>query len=298
MSKSAIKSLNTANEILAALDLTIGNPASWMSNEQARGQFKNADLLACLIIDSAANALICENADTLEENMFNDMQEAVESYIEANLCDWTQAEWKNNAELCDVAALLAKLLAAVDGQRAYDARQKAHAEALEMNAQFDSVEYPTVTAECYHEARVMNRYIGNADLIPSSGFCQADKDYLLGVNARLRPDLLAYDIRTAHEEALDINAKFDALTAIARVAAECRDAGLNEEATIAVVNGAMSLEEALGGMDMDAEVEAMEYDEQDWADDSDSCTFDEFLAGGEADARYAAERREAEDFYD
>lgn len=226
MSKSAIKTLNTANEILAALDLTIGNPASWMSNDQARGQFKNADLLACLIIDSAANALICENADTLEENMFNDMQEAVESYIEANLCDWNQAEWKKNAELCDVAALLAKLLAAVDGQRTYAVRQKAHAEAL------------------------------------------------------------------------DINAKFDALTAIARIAAECRDAGLNEEATIAVVNGAMSLEEALGGMDMDAEVEAMEYDEQDWADDSDSCTFDEFLAGGEADARYAAERREAEDFYD
>lgn len=67
MSKSAIKYLTAANEILAALDLTIGNPASWMTNEQARGQFNNADLLACLIIDSVANALICENVDTLDE---------------------------------------------------------------------------------------------------------------------------------------------------------------------------------------------------------------------------------------
>ena len=70
MSKSAIKYLTAANEILAALDLTIGNPASWMTNEQARGQFKNADLLACLIIDSAANALICENVDTLDDTMY------------------------------------------------------------------------------------------------------------------------------------------------------------------------------------------------------------------------------------
>lgn len=33
MSKSAIKYLTAANEILAALDLTIGNPASWMTND-------------------------------------------------------------------------------------------------------------------------------------------------------------------------------------------------------------------------------------------------------------------------
>ncbi|MGB4824913.1 MAG: hypothetical protein WBP82_08430, partial [Leuconostoc mesenteroides] len=133
MSKSAIKLLSSANEILAALDLTIGNPASWMKDEQARNQFKNADLLACLIIDSAANALICENADTLDENMYDDMQQAVEGYIQSNLDTWSQAELKKVASLCDVKALLAKLLDAVAGQRAYAERQKAHAEALEIN---------------------------------------------------------------------------------------------------------------------------------------------------------------------
>lgn len=137
MSKSAIKLLSSANEILAVLDLTIGNPASWMSNEQARSQFKNADLLACLIIDSAANALICENVDTLDENMYDDMQQAVEGYIQSNLDTWSQDEWKKHASLCDVKALLAKLLDAVAGQRAYaracSERAKAHAEALEIN---------------------------------------------------------------------------------------------------------------------------------------------------------------------
>ncbi len=137
MSKSAIKYLTAANEILSALNLTIGNPASWMTNEQARNQFKNADLLACLIIDSAANALICENVDTLDETMYDDMQQAIEGYISSNLDDWNQAEWKANASLCDVKALLQKLLDAVEGQRNYAARQEAHAEALEVNAIID-----------------------------------------------------------------------------------------------------------------------------------------------------------------
>lgn len=148
MSKSAIKYLNAANEILAALDLTIGNPASWMTNEQARGQFKNADLLACLIIDSAANALICENVDTLDETMYDDMQQAVEGYISSNLDDWNQAEWKANASLCDVKALLQKLLDAVEGQRNYAARQEAHAEALVVN---DIVDHAIMVTRCYSD---------------------------------------------------------------------------------------------------------------------------------------------------
>lgn len=133
MSKSAIKSLNRANEILAVLGLSVGVPANWMTDEQARANFKNADLLACLIIDSTANALICENVDTLDDNLYDDMQQAVDGYIHANLDDWNQAQWKHHADLCDVVALLAKLAAAVNGQLAYNARQKDHAEALEVN---------------------------------------------------------------------------------------------------------------------------------------------------------------------
>lgn len=137
MSKSAIKSLNRANEILAVLGLSVGVPANWMTDEQARANFKNADLLACLVIDSAANALICENVDTLDDNLYDDMQQAVDGYIHANLDDWNQAEWKHHADLCDVVALLAKLASAVNGQLAYSARQKDHAEALEINAAVD-----------------------------------------------------------------------------------------------------------------------------------------------------------------
>ena len=148
MSKSAIKYLTAANEILSALNLTIGNPASWMTNEQARGQFKNADLLACLIIDSAANALICENVDTLDETMYDDMQQAIEGYISSNLDDWNQAEWKANASLCDVKALLSKLLDAVEGQRNYAARQEAHAEALVVN---DIVDHAIMVTRCYSD---------------------------------------------------------------------------------------------------------------------------------------------------
>lgn len=148
MSKSAIKYLTAANEILSALDLTIGNPASWMTNDQARAQFKNADLLACLIIDSAANALICENVDTLDETMYDDMQQAVEGYIASNLDDWNQAEWKANASLCDVQALLQKLLDAVEGQRNYAARQEAHAEALVVN---DIIDHAVMVTRCYSD---------------------------------------------------------------------------------------------------------------------------------------------------
>lgn len=148
MSKSAIKYLTAANEILSALNLTIGNPASWMTNEQARSQFKNADLLACLIIDSAANALICENVDTLDETMYDDMQQAIEGYISSNLDDWNQAEWKANASLCDVKALLQKLLDAVEGQRNYAARQEAHAEALVVN---DIVDHAIMVTRCYSD---------------------------------------------------------------------------------------------------------------------------------------------------
>lgn len=142
MSKSAIKSLNRANEILAVLGLSVGVPANWMTDEQARANFKNADLLACLIINSAANALQSENADTFEENMFDDMQDAINCYIQANLESWNQKEWTAR----DVKAELAHLAEMVNAQLAYNARQKDHAEALEVNGIVDRA---VQVARCY-----------------------------------------------------------------------------------------------------------------------------------------------------
>ena len=135
MSKSAIKSLDRANGILAVLGLTIGEPASWMTDEQGRAKFKNADLLACLIINSAANALQCETADTLDADMYDNMQQAIDGYIQANLDGWSQKEWPTSCR--DVKEQLSRLAEMVNAQLAYNARQKAHAEALELNAAVD-----------------------------------------------------------------------------------------------------------------------------------------------------------------
>ena len=140
MSKSAIKSLNRANEILAVLGLTV--KVDMIGDADIRKTWRNADLLACLIINSAANALQCETDETLIENMFDDMQDAIDCYIQANLESWNQNEWAAR----DVKAELARLAEMVNGQLAYNAREKDHAEALEVNGIVDRA---VQVARCY-----------------------------------------------------------------------------------------------------------------------------------------------------
>lgn len=97
------------------------------------------------------------------------------------------------------------------------------------------MEYPEVTADCLHEARMMNRLIGNADQIPQSGLCQADRDYVLGVNARLYPELLAYDVQQAHAEAINIESStcsraiLDVINERVRQVAECGHSHENDD---------------------------------------------------------------------
>lgn len=140
MSKSAIKSLNRANEILAVLGLSVN--VDMINDSDIRKDWRNADVLACLIINSAANALQSENADTFEENMFDDMQDAINCYTQANLESWNQKEWTAR----DVKAELARLAEMVNGQLAYNAREKDHAEALKVN---DIVDGAVMVARCY-----------------------------------------------------------------------------------------------------------------------------------------------------
>lgn len=135
MSKSAIKSLNKANDILSSLNLTVGVPANWMVDTQARLQFRNADLLACLIINSAANCLQCETEDTIDANLYDTMQQAVEGYIHSNLDCWNQKEWPESCS--DVNEELARLAEMVECQKRYNEREAAHAEALEINSMVD-----------------------------------------------------------------------------------------------------------------------------------------------------------------
>lgn len=144
MSKSAIKALNKANEILSSLNLTVGIPATWMVDTQARRQFRNADLLACLIINSAANALQCETEDTMSDNMYDSMQQAVEGYIHANLDDWHQNTWPESCR--DINAELARLAEMVEVQKRYNEREAAHTEAVKIN---EAVDQAVNIATCF-----------------------------------------------------------------------------------------------------------------------------------------------------
>lgn len=112
MSKLAIKHLNQANEALAPLGLSVGVPSQWMDNQQAHTSFKNSIILACLIIDSTANALQCEDESTFKENGFTDMQDAINCYIQANLDSWNQKDWPESCR--DVKAELSRLSVMVE----------------------------------------------------------------------------------------------------------------------------------------------------------------------------------------
>ncbi|QZI80646.1 hypothetical protein PQC55_gp112 [Escherichia phage vB_EcoP-CHD5UKE1] len=112
MSKVAINHLNKANESLSSLGLTVGSPDAWMENESARKGFKNSVMLACLIINSTANALQCEDESTFKENGFTDMQDAINCYIQANLDSWNQKDWPESCR--DVKAELSRLSVMVE----------------------------------------------------------------------------------------------------------------------------------------------------------------------------------------
>jgi hypothetical protein len=112
MSKVAINHLNKANENLSSLGLTVGSPDAWMENESARKGFKNSVMLACLIINSTANALQCEDESTFKENGFTDMQDAINCYIQANLDSWNQKDWPESCR--DVKAELSRLSVMVE----------------------------------------------------------------------------------------------------------------------------------------------------------------------------------------
>ncbi|QBQ76563.1 hypothetical protein PQC57_gp112 [Escherichia phage vB_EcoP_WFI101126] len=112
MSKAAINQLNKANESLSSLGLSVGSPDAWMENESARKGFKNSVMLACLIINSTANALQCEDESTFKENGFTDMQDAINCYIQANLDSWNQKDWPESCR--DVKAELSRLSVMVE----------------------------------------------------------------------------------------------------------------------------------------------------------------------------------------
>lgn len=97
MSKSAIKALEKAQEVIATS--TTGakvNLVGYLTDETIRKNWRNADLLACLLINSVANAFQCETAESLEANLFDSMDQAIETYIQSNLDSWNNKTWPDS----------------------------------------------------------------------------------------------------------------------------------------------------------------------------------------------------------
>lgn len=89
MSKSAIKYIRANIKAPAGASWLVG----FINNPEVRKNWRNADVLARFLIDTVANAYQCENSTTFADNGHKDMDDAIESYVEANLGDWTQASF-------------------------------------------------------------------------------------------------------------------------------------------------------------------------------------------------------------
>lgn len=76
-------------------------------------------------------------------------------------------------------------------------------------------EIAELAGKAFDEARLINRLIGNVDLLPEYGLKYGltpdDFDYVLSQTERLHPGMLATDIETAHAAALEENDDFDGI---------------------------------------------------------------------------------------
>lgn len=183
MSKSAIKTINAAvsGNLAAFLVGHINNPVT-------RQYWPNADRLAIFLLDTVANAYQCENSTTFAANGFRDMDHAIESYIESNLADWRDCQFRK--PLTDVINRLCEM---AFNNAAFEAKQR--------NAKtVHDVE------EARSLARKIDRLIGNLDCLPECvapyGFDADDVNLVIALNQRLFPELIESDIAVAHNRAL------------------------------------------------------------------------------------------------
>lgn len=99
MSKSALKALANAEGMMKAAGVTVCL-VEYLNDGKSRtvnGKklWRNADVLASLIIEAAANCFQSETPESLKENMFDDMSTAVDRYIASALDCWSQWEWQD-----------------------------------------------------------------------------------------------------------------------------------------------------------------------------------------------------------
>lgn len=145
MSKTAIATLKKAESIMATAGVNV-DLVPFLNDGKARKAmdgkklWRNADKLALLIVDSAANAFQGECSETLSngDNFFKTMTQAVEAYISSNLDCWSQVELEDCSSFFKVDHL-ARLADMVKANMAFEQREAAHAEALAFNAEIDEV---------------------------------------------------------------------------------------------------------------------------------------------------------------
>lgn len=183
MSKSAIATLKKAEDIMATAGVINIDLVAFLNDGKSRSAegkklWRNADKLALLIVDSAANAFQGENSQTLSngDNFFSSMNQAVEAYISSNLDCWSQAELEDCTSFFKVDHL-ARLAEMVAANIAFEKRQAAHDEALAMNAEFDAAKVSRVIVEAAHgEALEVNESMPRA-IIVGDIHCSSDCGY-------------------------------------------------------------------------------------------------------------------------
>lgn len=189
MSKSAIAALTEAQNIIAKSGVTV-NLVGYIADKNVRKNWRNANALAALIINSAANAFQCENSETLVENQawFDTMTDAVTAYIDSNLDQWNQ---KEAASLNLVISLeLVRLEGMVNANMNFEAGVAA------------------ATAKKLVKSASCAQLLSDATGFPVD-YCaaelEAEEGDYFAVLARLRAT-----VETAHEEALAIDKAYSA----------------------------------------------------------------------------------------
>lgn len=101
MSKKALNALINAAAIMKAAGVDVNPLVEFLNDGKSRRGYdkkllwRNSELLASLIVNSAANAFQTETAETLKDNGYENMADAVHGYIASNLDDWSQSEWQD-----------------------------------------------------------------------------------------------------------------------------------------------------------------------------------------------------------